>query len=108
MNKTPISIDLPHSLGAEEARRRIDSRIGGLKDHIPAAADVRAAWAGDRLGLTVAALGQEVNAALDVRETFVRVEVLLPPALGFFRGAIEAGLRKGGGALLEDRSGRTG
>lgn len=108
MSKTPISIDLPHSLGAEEARRRIDSRIGGLKDHIPAAADVRAAWAGDRLGLTVAALGQEVNAALDVHETFVRVEVLLPPALGFFRGAIEAGLRKGGGALLEDRSGRTG
>lgn len=104
MSNTPISIDLPHRLGAEEARRRIDGRIGSLKDHIPAAADVKAAWAGDRLGLTVAALGQEVNATLDVRETFVRVEVLLPPALGFFRGLVEAGVRRGGGALLEDRS----
>ncbi len=108
MSNTPIRIDLPHSLGTEEARRRIDSRIGDLKDHIPAAADVRAAWTGERLGLTVAALGQEVNAALDVHETFVRLEVLLPPALGFFRGVVEAGLRKGGGALLEDRSGQDG
>ncbi|MBX3561158.1 MAG: polyhydroxyalkanoic acid system family protein [Sphingomonas sp.] len=108
MSNTPISIDLPHQLGAEEARRRIDSRIGSLKDHIPAAADVRAAWSGDRLGLTVAALGQEVNASLDVHETFVRVEVLLPPALGFFRGVVETGLRRGGGALLEDRTRRDG
>lgn len=108
MSNTPIRIDLPHRLGAEEARRRIDGRIGSLQDHIPAAADVRAAWSGDRLGLTVAALGQEVNAALDVHDTFVRVEVLLPPALGFFRGVIEAGLRRGGETLLEDRSGRDG
>jgi hypothetical protein len=108
MSNTPIRIDLPHQLGAEEARRRIDSRIGGIKDHIPAAAEVRAAWSGDRLGLTVAALGQEVNAVLDVRDTFVRVEVLLPPALGFFRGAVEAGLRRGGPLLLDDRSGRDG
>lgn len=108
MSNTPLSIDLPHRLGAEEARRRIDGRIGDLKDHIPAAADVRAAWAGDRLGLTVAALGQEIAATLDVRETFVRVEVALPPALGFFRGMIEAGLRKGGAAMLEDRSGSGG
>ncbi len=106
MGNTPLHIDLPHSLGVREARRRIDGRIGGLKDHIPAAADVRAAWSGDRLGHTVAALGQQIDAALDVHETFVRVEVLLPPALGFFRGAIEAGLRRSGGALLEDRSGR--
>lgn len=104
MSNTPISIDLPHQLGAEEARRRIDGRIGELRDHIPGGADVRAAWTGDRLGLQVAALGQEINAGIDVRETFVRVEVMLPPALAFFGKAIEAGLRRSGGALLEDRS----
>jgi hypothetical protein len=104
MSNTPVSIDLPHQLGAEEARRRIDGRIGELKDHIPGGAEVRSAWTGDRLGLQVAALGQEINAGIDVRETFVRVEVLLPPALAFFGKAIEAGLRRGGGALLEDRS----
>lgn len=104
MSNTPVTVDVPHQLGAEEARRRIDSRVGELKDHIPGAADVRAAWAGDKLGLQVAALGQEVNAQLDVRETVVRIEVMLPPALAFFGKAIEAGLKRGGGALLEDRS----
>lgn len=106
MSNTPLRIDLPHRLGAAEARRRIDSRIDDLNDHIPAAAEVRAAWAGDRLALAIAALGQEIAATLDVHETFVRVEVALPPALAFFRGMIEAGLKKGGAAMLEDRSER--
>ena len=48
-----------------------------------------------------------MNAGIDVRETFVRVELLLPPALGFFSKAIEVALRRGGGALLEDRSKKT-
>lgn len=104
MSNTPVTVDVPHQLGAEEARRRIDGRIGDLKDHIPGAADVRTAWVGDKLGVQVAALGQEVNAQLDVRDTIVRIEVMLPPALAFFGKAIEAGLRRGGGALLEDRS----
>lgn len=99
----PIQVDLPHRLGAEEARRRIDGGIGRLKDHIPGGAEVRSAWTGDRLGLQVAALGQEVNAQIDVRETFVRVELLLPPALAFFGPIIEAALRKGGSEMLEDK-----
>jgi hypothetical protein len=102
---SPISIDLPHRLGAEEARRRIENGLGGLTHYIPGG-EVRSAWNGDRLGLQVSAMGQEVNAQLDIRETVVRVEVLLPPALAFFGKAIEAALRRTGTELLEDRSDR--
>jgi len=101
---TPIQVDLPHKLGAEEAKRRIEGGIGKLKDFIPGAADVRSSWTGDKLGLAVTAMGQEVNAQLDVRETFVRVELVLPPSLAFFGPAIEAALRRKGGVLLEDPS----
>jgi hypothetical protein len=101
---SPIQVDLPHKLGAEEARRRIDGGIGRLKDFIPGGGEVRSAWTGDRLGLQVAAMGQEVNCQLDVRDTFVRVELVLPPALAFFRPAIEAALRRRGADMLEDRS----
>jgi hypothetical protein len=101
---SPIQVDLPHSLGAEEAKRRIEGGIGKLKDFIPGGGEVRSAWTGDRLGLNVAAMGQEVNAQLDVRDTFVRVELQLPPSLAFFRPAVEAALRRRGGDLLEDRS----
>ena len=102
---TPIQVDLPHKLGAEEARRRIDGGIGRLKDFVPGGAEVRSAWTGDRLGLQVGAMGQEVNAQIDVRETFVRVELLLPPSLAFFGKAIEAALRRKGADMLEDKSG---
>ena len=108
MANTPLTVDLPHSLGAAEARRRIDSGIGRLTDHIPVAAEVRSAWTGDRLGLQVGAMGQEVNAGIDVHESFVRVEVLLPPALGFFRPLIEKALQRGGAAMLEDKTSPSG
>jgi hypothetical protein len=104
MSNTPIRLDLPHSLGAEEARRRIDNGLGSLKDHIPGAAEVRAAWTGDQLGLQVMAMGQEVNARLDVLEAVVRVEMLLPPALSFLAKPIEIALRRGGTKMLEARN----
>ena len=104
---TPIQVDLPHNLGAAEAKRRIEGGTDRLKDFIPGgSAEVRSAWTGDRLGLQVTAMGQEVNAQIDVRETFVRVELLLPPGLEFFTKPIEAALRRKGSDMLEDRSGR--
>ena len=100
---TPVQVDLPHRLGAAEAKRRIEGGIGRLKDFIPGGAEVRSAWTGDRLGLQISAMGQEVNAQLDVQDTIVRVEMLLPPALAFFGKAIEAGLKRTGADLLEDK-----
>lgn len=101
----PITVDLPHSLGAAEARRRIAGGIGRLKDHIPGgAAEVRSSWQGDRMDLRVTAMGQEVNARIDVQERVVRVEMVLPPLLAFFGRQIEGLLRREGGALLEDKS----
>jgi hypothetical protein len=102
----PISVDLPHRLGAEEAKRRIASNIGSLTGHLPSGAKVRSAWEGDRLGLGIGVLGQEVEAGIDVKESVVRVTVLLPPALAFFGRAIEAGLRRSAPELLEDRTGK--
>ena len=104
---TPISVDLPHRLGKEEARRRIASGMGGIKDHIPGgAAQVEQRWNGDELDLRVAAMGQEVTARIRVEETLVHLDALLPPSLSFFGRAIEAGLRKGGAQLLEDKTKR--
>ena len=70
----------------------------------PARAEVRSAWSGDQLGLQIMAMGQEVNARLDVRESLVQLEMLLPPALAFFARPIELALRRGGEAMLEDKS----
>ena len=99
----PIVVDLPHSLGAAEARRRIDRNIGKLTNHIPGGGNVDSRWEGDRLHLEVAAMGQQVVSKIDVGERVVRLEVALPPGLAFFGGMIESLIRRQGEAMLEDK-----
>jgi hypothetical protein len=101
---SPIVVDLPHQLGLEEAKRRIDSGMGRLGDHIPGgAARVEKSWTGDTMRLLVEAMGQEVRATMAVTATSVRLEVQLPPALSFFSGPIAALLRREGATMLEDK-----
>jgi putative polyhydroxyalkanoate system protein len=98
----PIDVDLPHSLGKDEARRRIANNIHKLEQHIPGGAQVQTGWAGDQLNLDVQAMGQAVTATIDVEETKVHLRVLLPPMLGMFAGLIRATLQKKADVLLED------
>ena len=101
---TPLTVDIPHKLGRAEAKRRIEQGSGSFTRFLPAGATVEQGWAGDRLDMKLAAMGQELTAAIDVQEAVVRVSMVLPPALSFFRQAIEAGIRQGGTELLEDKS----
>ena len=104
---SPIKVDLPHSLGRQEAKRRLQNGLGKLKDQIPGgSAEVESSWQDDRMNLAVTAMGQQVRATLDVEEKLVRLEVLLPPMLGFLAKPIEALLRRQGAELLEDKSGK--
>ena len=98
----PIEVDLPHNLGKDEARRRIANNIHKLEEHIPGSAQVESGWAGDQLNLKIQALGDSVQAAIDVEESRVRVKVLLPGLLGMFAAPIQAALKKKGNVLLED------
>lgn len=100
----PIDIDLPHNLGRDEARRRIANNIHKLQEHIPGGASVQSAWNGDQLNLQVAAMGEAVNATIDVMETKVHLKVLLPGMLGMFSGLVQAALQKKGSVLLEDHT----
>jgi putative polyhydroxyalkanoate system protein len=100
----PIDIDLPHNLGKDEARRRIANNIHKLQEHIPGGASVQSGWTGDQLNLQVAAMGEAVNASIDVQETKVHLKVLLPGMLGMFSGIVQAALQKKGSVLLEDHT----
>ena len=103
----PIQVDLPHSLGKEEARRRIAANIHKLEKQIPGGANVQSAWAGDQLNLAIAAMGQSVNAALDVEDSRVRCQIALPGMLSLFAAPIQAALRsKGSELLLDDKTKR--
>ena len=101
----PIQVDIPHTLGRVEARRRIAGNIHTLQSHIPGGAQVTHTWAGDRLDMTITAMGQVVAAQIGVEEAHIRCHVVLPGLLGMMAKPIEAALRaKGAQLLLEDHS----
>jgi hypothetical protein len=100
----PVIVDLPHQLGAEEARRRIERNTSRLTDHIPGGAQVGSRWTGNRLDLDIGAMGQQVAAIIDIQESVVRLTVTLPPALAFFGGMLEPLIRKQGTTMLENKS----
>lgn len=101
----PIHVDLPHTLGREEAQRRIAANIHKLQGYIPGGAEVTSNWQGSRLDLTVGAMGQVVDARIDVEEQLVRCRIELPGLLGMLAKPIEAALKaKGRDLLLEDRT----
>jgi hypothetical protein len=101
----PIDVDIPHKLGREEAHRRIATNIHKLRDHIPGgAARVETNWTGERLNLLVHAMGQAVEAQIDVEESKVHCRIQLPGMLALFAGPIEQLLKlKGSDLLLEDK-----
>ena len=101
----PIDVDLPHRLGKDEAKRRLGDNVGKLKDHIPGgSAHVDSRWEGDTLHLGIGAMGQTVDAQVEVREATVHCRVMLPGMLAIFAGPIEAMLKaKGNDLLLEDK-----
>lgn len=101
----PIHVDLPHHLGREEAQRRIAANVHKLQGYIPGGAEVTSNWAGNRLDLNIGAMGQKVDAKIDVEEKLVRCVIALPGLLGMFAKPIEAALKaKGSDLLLEDRT----
>jgi len=94
-----VRIAIPHSIGKDEARRRIRERSGEIANFVPGFASVSTAWQGeDRMNLTVGAMGQEMTGAIEVGESEVAFTVELPAALSFVEpmicGQIEAKGRK--------------
>ena len=97
----PVEVDLPHKLGKAEARRRIERSFGKLAGWVPGGQVTRHEWQGDTLRFTVEAMGQRVDATLDVRDALVHARLELPALLGMFAGQIQAALKANGPKLLE-------
>lgn len=97
----PIEMDLPHKLGREAARARIDGGIGKLASFVPGGAITDQRWDGDTLHLAVEAMGQRIASRLTVLDDKVHAVFDLPPFLALFADRIRAKLAKDGPKLLE-------
>ena len=97
-----MRVAIPHSLGKDEVRHRLKSRVHEVADFVPGGmAEVSSAWpTEDRLALSVGAFGQTVASEIEIEEHQVVFTVNLPPALGFVEPLIKGAIEKKGRKLL--------
>ena len=97
-----MQVAIPHSLGREEARRRLGSSSNQISDAIPGGmAQVTTEWVGeDSLSLAINAMGQVLNGRIDIGDTEVVFNLDLPLALGFIKPVVESTIQQAGQKLL--------
>ena len=103
----PVSVNIPHALGKEEARRRIAEGFGRLRSQITGSLGVmftfRERWEGDRLHFEGGTLGQNLTGRLDVLADSVQIQLDLPEILAAIADRIASKLQTEGKLLLEKR-----
>lgn len=85
-----VNVSVPHQLGADEAKRRIQSLISDTKNKVGGqATDVRENWTGDRNDFGFKAMGMAVAGSMVVQPSAVDIRLDLPFAALPFKGKIE-------------------
>ena len=103
----PVSVTIPHSLGKDEARRRIEEGFGRMRQQMTggmgAMLSFQDRWEGDRLHFEGGGLGQKMTGRLDVRDDAVAIELDLPDILAAIADKITGRLKSEGQKLLEKK-----
>lgn len=99
----PLVITIPHKLGKDEARRRIQPALGMVSRNFPVIAVEEEVWSGDRLSFRVRALNQVATGTVTVEDTYVRLEAVLPWLLHRFAELIQKTVAGRAKVLLEKK-----
>ena len=97
----PLIVSIPHSLGKEEAMRRLKSGMGRVMDGVPLVNVDEQAWIGNEMTFKVRALGQVASGTIDVGDDTIRVAVSLPLLLRQFAARVQGSITQGTRRLLE-------
>jgi hypothetical protein len=98
---TPIAIDIPHSLGKDGVRQRLDGGISRITEKIPGGGVVEHRWEGDTMHFTVTAMGQSIASTATVFADKVHAVVDLPAFLGLFAGKVKEMIEREAPKLLK-------
>jgi putative polyhydroxyalkanoic acid system protein len=99
----PLVVSIPHSLGREEAMRRLKTGLTKAASNVPVLHVDEERWDDNRMNFRVRALGQAAAGQVDVQDDHVKVEVVLPWLLQRFAEAAQAVIKQRGKLLLTKR-----
>jgi len=98
----PLIVSIPHKLGRQEAKRRLDNGIGRLRPELGVLlSGLDYGWDGDTLNFNASAMWQAITGRIEVLDEAVRVEVDLPWIMSLLSDTITKQVRGRGVALLE-------
>jgi putative polyhydroxyalkanoic acid system protein len=100
----PLVVSIPHSLGREEAVRRLKAGLSRAATSVPVLKVDEERWEDNRMIFRVRALGQAATGHVDVDEDHVKVEVTLPWLLQRFAEVAQTVIRDRGRLLLTKRN----
>ncbi|MBS0480717.1 MAG: polyhydroxyalkanoic acid system family protein [Proteobacteria bacterium] len=97
-----MRVPLPHTLGKDEVRRRLQSRTGEIAGLFPGGlAQVETSWPDpDTMNLAITAMGKTVAGKVEVEDTRIVFSVDLPGSLAFVEPMIRSALEQKGRKLL--------
>jgi hypothetical protein len=103
----PISVNIPHKLGKEEARRRIEEGFSSIQQQVTGGmfgiVSFQQRWEGDQMHFEGGVLHQRITGRLEVLPNCVQMQIDLPELLAALADRISARLRKETQKLLEKK-----
>ncbi|MBN9290882.1 MAG: polyhydroxyalkanoic acid system family protein [Hyphomicrobium denitrificans] len=99
----PVLVTIPHSLGKEEAIRRLKSGLGSASASLPVLKIDEETWTDNRLAFRFTARGQTAEGTADVEDDSVRIEVVLPWFLQKVAEVVQSTIKSRAQILLEKK-----
>jgi hypothetical protein len=103
----PVSVNVPHKLGRDEARRRIEQGFGQIQQQLTGGMAGMVAcqqrWEGNRLYFEASSLGQKMTGRLEVSDDSLHIEVDLPEILAMLAERTTGKLKETTRGLLEKK-----
>jgi hypothetical protein len=102
-----LSLNIPHSLGQEEAMRRLKEKFAAAHaEYRDQVNNFRQEWRDHTFSFGFQALGMAITGTVAVEEAGVKLVTHLPLAAALFKGMIEDRLRQEMGDLLVPSPGK--
>jgi putative polyhydroxyalkanoate system protein len=99
----PVTVSIPHSLGKDEALRRIKTGLEKAKGSFAGLSLSEQNWNGDTLSFRAGAMGQSVRGEIEALDDHVRIEVELPLILAAMAETAKGLMQSQGKLLLEKK-----
>jgi hypothetical protein len=104
----PLVVSIPHGLGRQEAKRRLEAGIGRLGPELGAVVGgLDYSWDADTLNFRAAAMWQTITGRVDVLEDAVRIEIDLPWMMRLLGETIANRVRGRALSMLEKPAGES-